>query len=71
MIVYASNGYYCAEMTIMKSAPTLHYLAGIDSNHVRFTISNNQFKIESSKLDSNDNTNAETGFTPSLAVYYR
>lgn len=71
MIVYATNGYYCDEETIIKNAPTLHYLAGTESNHVRFIISNNQFAIQYSKLDGNDNTNAKTGFTPSLAVYYR
>lgn len=71
MVVYATNGYYCAETTIVKGAPTLHYLAGIQDNYVRFIIANNQFVIQYSMLDGNDNTSAETGFAPRLAVYYR
>lgn len=71
MVVYATNGYYMSTINILKGAQTLHYLAGIDSNHVRFTISNNTFTIESSTLNGKSNTDATTGFTPSLSVYFR
>lgn len=71
MLIYGTNGYYIGTVTLTKDAPTLHYLVGIDSNHIRFTISNNVITLQSSKIDGDDNTEATTGFTPYLTVYYR